>query len=143
MSKITINSHVDVVKKELEDRSQIVLEALGLQAQGNAITEISRMVYDTPQSPTYKRTGRLRNSITYVTAKSQGTPNTQPGQRAEPSDYAPNGTPDADKVYIGTNVEYAPYIELGARSMPPRPFLKNAITGYKEEYKDIIKKGLS
>lgn len=129
-----INSHVGEVKEELEYRIPSILNALGLEAQGNAITEISNMgAVDT---------GRLRNSITYVTAHDQGQPNTQGGDPALPSDYAPHGSAEDDKVYIGTNVEYAPYIELGTSKMPGRPFLKSAITNYQQDYKRIIKDGL-
>lgn len=60
-------------------------------------------------------TGRLRNSITHeVSDKEQA-------------------------VYIGTNVEYAPYVELGTSKQAPRPFLKPAATQHSGEYKRIMK----
>lgn len=58
-------------------------------------------------------TGRLRNSITFATEK--------------------------DAVYIGTNVEYAPYVELGTVKMPPRPYLRPAATDHKAEYEALMK----
>lgn len=46
---------------------------------------------------------------------------------------------DSDTTYIGTNVEYAPYVEFGTRKYPhERPFLRNAIRDHIEEYKAII-----
>lgn len=57
-------------------------------------------------------TGNLRNSISHA---SDGT-------------YA----------YIGTNVEYAPYVEVGTSRMVERPFLRNAVQNYQDEYKDIM-----
>jgi HK97 gp10 family phage protein len=58
-------------------------------------------------------TGNLRNSITHET--------------------------DSDTAYVGTNVEYAPYVEFGTRKYPhERPFLRNAIRDHIEEYKAII-----
>jgi HK97 gp10 family phage protein len=59
-------------------------------------------------------TGRLRNSITYDIEESD--------------------------VYIGTNVEYAPYVELGTSKMTAKPFLKPAAEDHAETYKEIIKK---
>ena len=59
-------------------------------------------------------TGRLRNSITYEVKSDEGA------------------------VYIGTNVEYGQYVELGTSRMSPKPFLKPAIVDYKEEYKQIM-----
>lgn len=97
-----------LVKQELERRVPIILEALGVQAEGNAVKEITDMkAVDT---------GRLRASISHAH--------------------------DDDSVYIGTNVEYAPYVELGTYRMEPRPFLRRAIDSYRDEYKGIIEQGL-
>ena len=70
-------------------------------------------------------TGLLRNSVTYALA----------GEAAQISGYSSNdgsisgsyaGTAPADtdpnkkSVYVGTNVEYAPYVELGHSQQPGR-----------------------
>ena len=64
-------------------------------------------------------TGRLRNSISYDI--------------------------EGDSVYIGTNVEYAPKVEFTDMNhkVGNAHFLKNAATGYSEQYKDIAKKAFS
>ena len=43
-----------------------------------------------------------------------------------------------DCVYIGTNVEYAPYVELGTYKMDARPYLKPAGTDYTQTYNNIM-----
>lgn len=63
-------------------------------------------------------TGRLRNSITHVTS------------------YG------AKAVYIGTNVEYAAYVELGTRRQKPQPYLRPAATEHGSTYRSILKKNL-
>lgn len=50
---------------------------------------------------------------------------------------------DGDNEYIGTNVEYAPYVDLGTVHMAPAHFLKNAAADHGDEYKQIAKKYLS
>ena len=57
-------------------------------------------------------TGRLRNSISHAT--------------------------DEEAAYIGTNVEYAPYVELGARGRPGVHMLQRAVTEHADEYKRLI-----
>ena len=57
-------------------------------------------------------TGRLRNSISHAT--------------------------DDEAAYIGTNVEYAPYIELGARGRKGLHFLQRAATQHGDEYKRLM-----
>ena len=64
-------------------------------------------------------TGRLRNSITHQ----QYDPHTE---------------------VIGTNVEYAPYVELGhltssGKHVPGKPYLRPAAENHAEEYRDIVK----
>lgn len=97
-----------LVKEELEKRIPVILEALGIEAEGNAVTEITTM--------SAVDTGRLRGSISHAVS--------------------------GDDVYIGTNVEYAPYVELGTYKMASRPFLRNAISNYKDDYKRIVEEGL-
>ena len=63
-------------------------------------------------------TGRLRNSITNA---------------VETNEKA---------VYIGTNVEYAPYVELGTSRQKAQPFLKPAATQHTAEYERILKAAL-
>ena len=61
-------------------------------------------------------TGRLRNSISHAT--------------------------DDEAAYIGTNVEYAPYIELGAQGRKGLHFLQKAATQHGEEYKRLIEESM-
>lgn len=108
MSEVIIESHIGEVKEELAHRIPTILEALAIEAEGNAVTEITELgAVDT---------GRLRGSITHAT--------------------------DQDSAYIGTDVEYAQYVELGTYKMAARPFLRNAITKYTDDYKRIIQSGL-
>ena len=63
-------------------------------------------------------TGNLRNSITHT---------------------VDDGEPAA---YIGTNVEYAPYVCLGTIHMKAQPFLKPAVAANANEYRKIIENEL-
>ena len=63
-------------------------------------------------------TGNLRNSITHD---------------------VDDGEPAA---YIGTNVEYAPYVCLGTIHMKAQPFLKPAVADHANTYRKIIENEL-
>lgn len=47
-----------------------------------------------------------------------------------------------DTVQIGTNVEYASYVELGTSKQTAQPYLKPAIADHLSKYKIIIKEEL-
>lgn len=52
-------------------------------------------------------------------------------------------TDDGKYAYIGTNVEYAPYVEMGTSKYPEeRPFLRNAVVNHLDEYKTLFEEGL-
>ena len=57
-------------------------------------------------------TGRLRNSISHAV--------------------------EDGAAYIGTNVEYAPYVELGARGRDGKHMLQRAATEHTDEYKRLM-----
>ena len=61
-------------------------------------------------------TGNLRGSVTYAVA--------------------------GNSVYIGTNVEYAPYIELGTYKQKARPYLRPAATEHTKTYRAIVEEEL-
>jgi HK97 gp10 family phage protein len=58
------------------------------------------------------RTGNLRNSITHAS--------------------------DERTAIVGTNVEYAPYVELGTRRQKAQPYLVPAVKEHLEEYKKLL-----
>lgn len=55
-------------------------------------------------------TGRLRNSITHSVDASE------------------------QKVYVGTNVEYAAYVEMGTSRTKAQPYLQPAVVNHADEY---------
>lgn len=63
-------------------------------------------------------TGNLRGSITHEVSE---------GEKA---------------VYVGTNVEYAPYVELGTSKMDAQPYLRPAATEHGDQYRQVLKSAL-
>ncbi len=125
------------VLREFETKLKAALEAIGLQAEGNAKINVTQRVPRNSDS-WYVPTGNLRNSITHTVVENE------------------------DSVYIGTNNEYAAYNEFGTgvyadsggRSTPwwyqdaqgnwhktsgmkPIHFLRDAIQGHESEYESI------
>ena len=144
--KITDNS--GEILRQFERSLQIALEAVGTQAESHAKQVISdSLVYGHTDLMRYGEkdnsrvdTGRLRNSVAHAVREHD--------------------------AYIGSNLEYAPYHELGTgiyasqaggrqtpwtyrdakgnfhktRGLYPIHFLKKAASEHSEEYKAIIEK---
>lgn len=49
---------------------------------------------------------------------------------------------DGDTVVIGTNVEYAPAVELGTSRQKAKPYLRPAATQHSDEYKELATRAL-
>lgn len=99
----------------IKDNTQQVLSALE-KAKKQGLEAIGMTAEGHAKKNTPVDTGRLRNSITHTT--------------------------DSNAAYIGTNVEYAPYVELGARGRKPVHMLQRAATEHRDEYKKIMESSL-
>ena len=123
--KITDNS--DEIISRMDRAMEVALEKIGLVAERYA-KNLCTVV-----------TGRLRNSITHATASYPGIGTYQDNAGNEFNDATADGTPEKNAVYIGTNVEYAPYVELGTTRSKAKPYLKPAVVDHAEKYKKIFK----
>lgn len=138
---IVFTDNSELILAALENAANAALEEIGIRAEGYAkvLTPVG-----TPESTGVEgyHGGTLRNSITHKV----------------------NG----DDVYIGTNLDYAPYVELGTgiyasdgtgrknpwvwtdkngkkhwtKGMKPNHMLKKAAADHTDEYKNVIEKHL-
>lgn len=96
-----------------KDNTDEVLNALNSSIE-RALTRIGLSAEGYAKKECPVDTGNLRNSITHEVVQSEKA------------------------VYIGTNVEYAAYVELGTTRTKAKPYLKPAATGHSAVYKSIM-----
>lgn len=105
---------------EFKDNTKEVLEALKF-AKKRGLEAIGESAESYAKEELYEGhgvdTGNLRNRIS-------------------------NSVLNDDSVIIGTNVKYAPYVELGHRGFPGYHFLQKAATEHKEEYKSLLEQSM-
>ena len=87
-----------------------ILSALE-KGKRNALTAIGETAETYAKKATPVDTGRLRNSISHAV--------------------------DGEAAYIGSNVEYAPYVELGTSRAKAHHMLQKAATEHSAEYKRL------
>ena len=102
---------------QFTDNSKEIIEAMQ-QATVRALEKCGLTAEGYAKKLAPVDTGNLRNSITHD---------------------VDDGEPAA---YIGTNVEYAPYVCLGTIHMKAQPFLKPAVNDHKDEYRKILENSL-
>lgn len=111
--EIKIKDNSGLVKEEMHEAVLRSLEICGLTGESYAkINLTNNRSVDT---------GNLRNSMTHTVVESN---------RGEQS------------AYIGTNVEYSGFVELGTSRSKAKPYLKPAVTDHVDEYREIIKNAL-
>ena len=139
MSSITVISNRREVEKATEKAMQKAARMIGGTVAGHA----------SEAAPV--DTGLLKNSITFAIG---GEPpeitdyqSDNPDKNGEYTEGHYEGTaPEDDEhqltVYVGTNVEYAPYQELGApgANIDPRPYLRPAFENFTTEIEQILEK---
>lgn len=85
-------------------------------------------------------TGRLRASISFITATGEkGDNGTAPPPNAKSGDKL-SGTADKNSVIVGSNVEYAEYVHDGTSRMDGRPFLREGIDKTKGDMERQVNK---
>ena len=113
MSNYNFVDNTDEILKALRSFEHRALTRCGQAAEGYA-KDLSPV--GTPESTGIAGYigGTLKNSITYKIL------------------------PSENLLYVGTRVEYAPFVELGTVKKGARPFIKPALTDYKLTYRNIM-----
>ena len=130
VTSVNITENKAEVLKEAKEKIEAWLEAVGEDAASTA-AEV------TPVD-----TSRLKNSITCATQNYQSDANKYNGAKAEIDDFIPKEKPEEGAVYIGTNVEYAEFQEMGSRRNPAHHFIQFGITAHKDQYKQMLEEKL-
>ena len=99
-----------------KDNTDEVLSALE-KAKKRGLEAIGLVAEGHAKKLTPVDTGRLRNSISHAT--------------------------DDEAAYIGTNVEYGPYVELGSPTIKAHHMLQKAATEHTDEYKRLMEDSMN
>lgn len=145
MSRMTIKlvSNADRVLDALTDQTESALEAIGLLAESYAQVELTKLKAhgDGSFRPNVD-TGLLRNSITHaIDGQAPAKRSYESNDGSKRGSYAgsvPKDKRDSRSVYIGTNVYYAPYVEMGTSKTKAYPFIRPAVEDHFEEYERIF-----
>jgi len=140
MAGYKIKDNSREVLERFNRNKEKTLQEIGLKWQEIATKEVTAMgVVDT---------GRFRASLSYITPEYESGVNIMSGAvpESEPGDVL-HGQAPKDAVVVGSNVEYAPYLEYGyittrGTNIGGRPTVTNAVMNYKGDYMEIIERNM-
>jgi len=115
MADVKVTDNSEKILKALRGAKPRALEKIGEKAEGYVAKLCPVGTAESTGIPGY-RGGTLRDSITH--------------------------TADDEAAYIGTNVEYAPHVEMGTIYQRARPYLRPAVTEHQLTYQEIIRNEL-
>ena len=104
-----------VASVKITDNSGEFIDAKD-QAAARALEAIGLLAEGYAKALSPVDTGRLRSSISHDT--------------------------DDDTAYIGTNVEYAAYVELGTQKTKAQPYLRPAVEDHGTQYRQLAEQHL-
>lgn len=144
MSDFTFKDNTDLFLSLLKVREEAIAESIGQKMEEYSKNNLNTFVHNGKTG--YVDTGRAKNSITY----------TYDGNEELDYEYFDDkGNKFKDKIpacksvgtdkiviYVGSNVEYFPYLERGTQKLKPSHALQRAITEHKDEYKKMAIDGL-
>lgn len=136
------------VKKSVREALEQAAHIIGGMMETNAKKNLTNFMWEHKtrniKNETFHAaidTGLLRNSITYAVSGGPASITTYKADTGGGTGSYGGTAPEEEngvRVYIGTNVQYRPYIELGTRSIPAVHFLQDAAENHDEQYKKVI-----
>ena len=131
-------------KIENDNTEEII--KMSREAARKALTEIGLLSERYAKQGCVVDTGLLRNSITFAldgeAAYTGEYKADRGGKTGAYSGAAPKEGAGSNAVYVGSNVEYAPYVELGTSKQKAKPFLRPAIQDHSGEFEAVVKKNM-
>lgn len=115
-----------------EDRTGSVKEEIGRRKR-IALTEAAIHLEGEIALRTPVDTGHLRASISHVA----------PEGRSQDGGGRLEGSADDESAYVGTNVEYAAYVEYGTKYQRPQPYMRTGFEAARGAMDRILKGGLN
>lgn len=140
MAEAEMKDNSAKVKAEIMRKARRAMRIVGMKAES----------YAKALSPV--DTGLLRNSITFALGGGKTSTQIYTSDSGDISgSYEMEAPADSDSeitLYVGTNVHYAPYQELGhntvnGKFVQPQAFLRPAMENHKDEYERIIQQEMN
>lgn len=144
MGEVEIKSNARNVSSVLNNALRRALKIIGMKAESYAKLRCPADTGLLRNSITFALGGEAPNIQTYMNDGHDKTGKEVPVVTGTYEGTADNDTGSEMSLYVGTNVKYAPYQEMGHHTVnggwvPPQEFLRPAMMDHLDEYANVIK----
>ena len=131
---IKLENHMDEAMAEFESKTKQALLAIGTQSVKGIVEYMSIPDFT---GKDIVDTGRLRASISFLTPEAESGYVEQAVPENEGDDVL-KGRSEPKTVIIGSNVNYAEYVNNGTTKQPARHFLENGIERERDNIQELV-----
>lgn len=131
----TVIKQLDKLKKEIGKDVASSLYMAGEIVRGTAVKSIQKQ----SQGEAVTRYRRGGAKYSHVASKPGDAPNTDTGNLVKNIAVEPGD----ESVFVGTNVEYGAWLEIGTKDMAARPWLRPALKSNRKKINKLIQTAIN
>lgn len=123
----TFSAVIEGWTRRVKEAEEAVFKEAAQELVKQLNDQITEMVYDTPETPNYRRTGFLRASLMASTEAMPQLIRDNPGAQVNADNgdviLVIAGAELGDTIYLGYTAKYGAMVALGTSKMAPRPWV--------------------
>lgn len=127
MANQTFSAVIEGWTRRVKEAEEAVFKEAAQELVKQLNDQITEMVYDTPETPNYRRTGFLRASLMASTEAMpqliRDNPGTAVSANAGDVILVIAGAELGDTIYLGYTARYGLFVHRGANGRAPRPWV--------------------
>lgn len=123
----TFTAQIEGWTRRVKEAEEAVFKESAQELVEQLNRQLESMIYETPESPNYKRTKFLQASLMASTSEMPRLSVDNPGAEVTPDfgeiELVINNAELGDTLYLGYTARYGAYVHYGTANMPPRQWV--------------------
>ncbi|MFC3072350.1 HK97 gp10 family phage protein [Shinella pollutisoli] len=128
MAKLSFSAQVGDWILRVKEAQEAVFKESVQELAIQLSDQLETMIYETPESPNYKRTKFLQASLMASNGEMPRLSIDNPGVPVTPDfgqiELVINNAEIGETIYLGYTARYGAYVAYGTEHMPPRPWVQ-------------------
>lgn len=127
MAKLSFSAAIGNFVNRVKEAEEAVFQESVKELARQLDDQLDSMIYETPESPDYKRTRFLQASLMASKSNMPVLNQANPGTRVTPDfgqiEFVISDAELGETIFLGYTAEYGAYVHWGTENMAPRPWV--------------------